>query len=80
MIVATATVLGLDPGKWNEVLVASIDTLLMLAGSLPLTLALGLPLGVFLFLSSKAQRLTIPGCTTCWPCWSIWCARRLSSS
>lgn len=60
MIFATATVLGLDPGKWNEVLIASIDTLLMLAGSLPLTLALGLPLGVFLFLSSKAQRLDNP--------------------
>ncbi|GGD37070.1 methionine ABC transporter permease [Pseudoxanthomonas indica] len=57
MIFATATVLGLDPGKWNEVLIATFDTLLMLAGSLPLTLALGLPLGVLLFLSDKHQRL-----------------------
>jgi D-methionine transport system permease protein len=60
MILATATVLGLDPGKWNEVLLATVDTLLMLAGSLPLTLALGLPLGVLLFLSSKRQRLANP--------------------
>lgn len=60
MILATATVLGLDPGKWHEVLIATFDTLLMLAGSLPLTLALGLPLGVLLFLSSQRQRLANP--------------------
>ncbi|MGS1077706.1 methionine ABC transporter permease [Pseudoxanthomonas beigongshangi] len=52
-----ATVLGLEPAKWGEVLVASGDTLLMLAGALPLTLLLGLPLGVLLFLSDKRQRL-----------------------
>ncbi|MGN6223960.1 methionine ABC transporter permease [Pseudoxanthomonas sp.] len=56
-MITTATVLGLDPAKWSEVLVASGDTLLMLAGALPLTLLLGLPLGVLLFLSDTRQRL-----------------------
>ncbi|MBD9378750.1 methionine ABC transporter permease [Pseudoxanthomonas sp. 22568] len=56
-MITIATVLGLDPAKWGEVLVASGDTLLMLAGALPLTLLLGLPLGVLLFLSDKRQRL-----------------------
>ncbi len=56
-MITTATVLGLDPAKWSEVLVASGDTLLMLAGALPLTLLLGLPLGVLLFLSDARQRL-----------------------
>lgn len=56
-MIMIATVLGLDPAKWGEVLVASGDTLLMLAGALPLTLLLGLPLGVLLFLSDKRQRL-----------------------
>ncbi len=56
-MITTATVLGLDPAKWSEVLVATGDTLLMLAGALPLTLLLGLPLGVLLFLSDARQRL-----------------------
>jgi D-methionine transport system permease protein len=42
----------LDAGKWGEIGTATVDTLLMLAGSLPLTLLIGLPLGVFLFLTS----------------------------
>lgn len=60
MNIAAATVLGLDLAKWNEIGLASVDTLLMLAGALPLTLALGLPLGVLLFLSGKRQRLDNP--------------------
>ena len=56
-MITTATVLGLDPAKWSEVLVATGDTMLMLAGALPLTLLLGLPLGVLLFLSDARQRL-----------------------
>lgn len=45
----------LTPGKWVEIGWASVDTLLMLAGSLPLTLAIGLPLGVLLFLYGPRQ-------------------------
>ena len=45
----------LDAGKWADICQASIDTLLMLAGSLPLTIAIGLPLGVALFLTGSPQ-------------------------
>ena len=45
----------LDAAKWADIGWASIDTLLMLAGSLPLTLAIGLPLGVLLYLSGAPQ-------------------------
>ena len=41
----------LDAGKWGEIGTATLDTLLMLAGSLPLTLLIGVPLGVLLFLT-----------------------------
>lgn len=41
----------LDAGKWSEIGTATVDTLLMLAGSLPLTILIGLPLGVCLFLT-----------------------------
>ncbi len=46
---------NLDAGKWGEIGQASIDTLLMLGGSLPLTLLIGLPLGVLLFLTGPRQ-------------------------
>ena len=57
MIVATAGGFfrNLDAGKWADIGQATIDTLLMLAGSLPLTLAIGLPLGVLLFLTGSPQ-------------------------
>ncbi len=45
----------LDAGKWTDIGQATIDTLLMLAGSLPLTMAIGLPLGVLLFLTGSPQ-------------------------
>jgi D-methionine transport system permease protein len=45
----------LDAGKWVEIGHATGDTLLMLAGALPLTLAVGLPLGVLLFLGGAVQ-------------------------
>lgn len=45
----------LDAGKWADIGQATIDTLLMLAGSLPLTLAIGLPLGVLLYLFGAPQ-------------------------
>lgn len=45
----------LDAAKWGEIGQATIDTLLMLGASLPLTLLLGLPLGVLLFLCGPRQ-------------------------
>jgi D-methionine transport system permease protein len=57
MIFATATGFfrHLDAGKWADIGQATLDTLLMLAGSLPLTMAIGLPLGVLLFLTGSPQ-------------------------
>ena len=46
---------NLDGDKWGEIAQATLDTLLMLAGSLPLTLLIGLPLGVLLFLTGSQQ-------------------------
>ncbi|MHC9087031.1 methionine ABC transporter permease [Luteimonas sp. RIT-PG2_3] len=46
---------NLDAGKWSEIGSATVDTLLMLGGSLPLTLLIGLPLGVLLFLTGPRQ-------------------------
>ncbi|PIB91035.1 methionine ABC transporter permease [Caulobacter sp. FWC2] len=42
---------------WPEIGQATVDTLSMLGGSLVLTIALGLPLGVILFLTGKGQML-----------------------
>ena len=46
--------------NWGDIGWASIDTLLMMSGSLTLTLLLGLPLGVALFLTSPQQLLASP--------------------
>ena len=46
---------NVDAGKWVEIGQATIDTLLMLGGALPLTLLIGLPLGVLLFLTDPRQ-------------------------
>ncbi|CAE1139065.1 methionine ABC transporter permease [Xanthomonas euroxanthea] len=46
---------NLDAGKWGDIGQATLDTLLMLAGALPLTLLIGLPLGVALFLCGAPQ-------------------------
>lgn len=46
---------NLDAGKWAEIGQATVDTLLMLGGALPLTLLIGLPLGVLLFLTGPRQ-------------------------
>jgi D-methionine transport system permease protein len=45
---------------WGELGQACIDTLLMLGCSLLLTVAIGLPLGVLLFLTGKNQLHTMP--------------------
>ncbi|HJV42429.1 methionine ABC transporter permease [Caulobacter sp.] len=42
---------------WNEIGQATLDTLAMLGGSMVLTVVLGLPLGVILFLTGKGQML-----------------------
>ncbi len=42
---------------WTEIGQATLDTLAMLGGSMALTVALGLPLGVILFLTGKGQML-----------------------
>lgn len=52
---AAALFRNLDAAKWAEIGHATLDTLLMLGGALPLTLLLGLPLGVLLFLSGPGQ-------------------------
>jgi len=50
----------LDTGKWLEIGTASADTLLMLAASLPITILIGLPLGVLLYLTAPRQLHTRP--------------------
>jgi len=42
---------------WSEIAKAAWETLAMLAGSMALTVALGLPLGVLLFLTARGQLL-----------------------
>jgi D-methionine transport system permease protein len=49
-----------DNVNWLDVGKAGIDTLLMLAGSLTLTVAIGIPLGVLLFLSGKGRLAANP--------------------
>lgn len=45
---------------WSEIGHACIDTLLMLGGSLLLTIVVGLPLGVLLYLTGKGQLRAMP--------------------
>ena len=45
---------------WSEIGHACIDTLLMLGGSLLLTIVLGLPFGVLLYLTGKGQLRAMP--------------------
>ena len=40
---------------WQDIAIATRDTLVMLGGSLTLTIALGLPLGVLLYLTSEGK-------------------------
>ncbi|MDR7232433.1 D-methionine transport system permease protein [Caulobacter sp. BE264] len=42
---------------WSEIGQATLDTLAMLGGAMVLTIAVGLPLGVILFLTGKGQML-----------------------
>lgn len=46
--------------QWSEIWAATVDTLHMLGGSLSLTVLLGLPLGVILFLLGPKQLLDSP--------------------
>ena len=45
---------------WPEIAQASLDTLLMLAGSMVLTVAFGIPLGVLLYVSGKGRLAANP--------------------
>jgi len=45
---------------WPEIAQAALDTLLMLAGSMVLTVAFGIPLGVLLYLSGKGRLAANP--------------------
>lgn len=54
MSVANTALSNID---WAEIGQATLDTLAMLGGSMLLTVALGLPLGVILFLTGKGQML-----------------------
>lgn len=45
---------------WSEIAQASLDTLLMLAGSMVLTVLFGIPLGVLLYLSGKGRLAANP--------------------
>lgn len=47
---------------WSEIGRACIDTLLMLGGSLLMTVLIGLPLGVLLYLTGKGQLRAMPKC------------------
>ena len=49
-----------DNVDWSEIGRATVDTLLMLGGSLVLTVALGIPLGVLLYLSGKGRLAANP--------------------
>jgi D-methionine transport system permease protein len=49
-----------DNVDWTEIGRATIDTLLMLGGSLVLTVVLGVPLGVLLYLSGKGRLAANP--------------------
>jgi len=47
----------MDNIDWGEIAQATLDTLTMLGGSMVLTIILGLPLGLILFLTGKGQML-----------------------
>ena len=49
-----------DNVDWSEIARATLDTLLMLGGSLVLTVILGVPLGVLLYLSGKGRLAANP--------------------
>jgi D-methionine transport system permease protein len=49
-----------DNVRWDEIGQATLDTLLMLGGSLALTVLFGLPLGVLLYLSGKGRLASNP--------------------
>jgi D-methionine transport system permease protein len=49
-----------DNVDWSEIVRATVDTLLMLGGSLALTVLFGVPLGVLLYLSGKGRLAANP--------------------
>ena len=61
-MIAAALLQNLFPNvdDWGEFVQATLDTLAMLGGSLSVTILLGLPLGVLLFLTGKGQLHAMP--------------------
>jgi D-methionine transport system permease protein len=49
-----------DNVDWSEIVRATVDTLLMLGGSLALTVLFGVPMGVLLYLSGKGRLAANP--------------------
>ena len=45
---------------WDEIWQGTVDTLWMIAGSMPFTVLIGLPLGIVLFLTGPRQLLAQP--------------------
>ncbi len=54
-IAAPGFFVNLDADKWEDIGRATLDTLLMVGGALPPALALGLPLGIALYLCNTSQ-------------------------
>ncbi|HHW4668714.1 MAG TPA: methionine ABC transporter permease [Xylella fastidiosa subsp. multiplex] len=52
---ASGFFVNLDADKWKDIGRATLDTLLMVGGALPPALALGLPLGIALYLCNTSQ-------------------------
>lgn len=69
MTLSIATTSGffrnLDAGKWGDIGQATLDTLLMLAGALPLTLLIGLPLGWRCSCAAPRSCAAARCCTAC---------------
>ena len=50
---------------WYDIWIATLDTLLMLGGSLLFTVLFGLPLGILLFLTGPGRCSSATACTRC---------------
>ncbi|HHW4674077.1 MAG TPA: metal ABC transporter permease, partial [Xylella fastidiosa subsp. pauca] len=59
-IAAPGFFVNLDVDKWKDIGRATLDTLFMVGGALPPALALGLPLGIALYLCNTSQLRSHP--------------------
>ncbi|RXR07382.1 methionine ABC transporter permease [Pseudoxanthomonas composti] len=60
LVLGSAWFPNVDAAKGQEIAAATLDTLIMLAASLPLSLLIGLPLGVLMFLTGKGRPQSRP--------------------